>query len=108
MSPLAQSTPSTATMSPARGRVDVLALVGVHPHDAAEALLAPGALVVVGAALDEPALVDPHEGQRPVGVLDDLEGHGHGRPLGVGGQGDLAARVVVGKGLGLAVRGEGR
>ena len=29
------------------GRVDVLALVGVHPHDAAEALLAAGALVVV-------------------------------------------------------------
>ena len=47
MSPLAQSTPSTATMSPARGRVDFLALVGVHPHDAAEALLPAGALVEV-------------------------------------------------------------
>ena len=45
MSPLAQSTPSTATMSPASGLVDVLALVGVHPHDAAEPLLAAGALV---------------------------------------------------------------
>ena len=29
------------------GRVDFLALVGVHPHDAAEALLLAGALVVV-------------------------------------------------------------
>ena len=91
-------------MSPAEADVDVLALVGVHAHDAAEPLLAAGPLVVVGAALDEPALVDPHEGERPVRVLDDLEGHGHGRPPGIGDQREFAVRVVVGQGLGLALQ----
>ena len=59
------------------GRVDFLTLVGMHPHDPAEALLLARALVDVGLALLDRALVDPHEGELAIGIVDDLEGHRH-------------------------------
>ena len=110
MSPLAQSTPNTATMSPASGLVDVLALVGVHPHDAAEPLLAARPLIDVRAALGEPALIHPHERQRAVRVFDHLEGHGHGGLLRIGRQRDLLLMtlLVLGKGLRVAVQRRGQ
>jgi hypothetical protein len=36
VSPELQSTPNSATMSPAPGVLDVFHLVGVHPHEAAD------------------------------------------------------------------------
>ena len=73
------------------GRVDVLALVGVHPHNAAEPLLPAGALIEIRAALDEPALIDPHERQRAVRVFHHLERHRHGRLLRIGRQAGFLA-----------------
>ena len=57
------------------GRVDFLALVGVHLHDAAEAVLLAGALVEVAAALLDLALVDARERELAELVVDDLERH---------------------------------
>ena len=89
-------------------RIDVFALVGVHAHDAAEALFAAVALIVVGLALAEAALVNPHEGERAVGVLDDLEGHGHGRLFRVGRQDDFLGVVVMHESLALHVQRRGQ
>jgi hypothetical protein len=47
VSPDAQSTPKSATMSPADASVDVLHLVGVHAHDAADLHLLLGPHVVM-------------------------------------------------------------
>ena len=75
-------------------RVDFLALVGVHLHDPAEPLLLAGPLVDVGLTLGDRALVDPHEGQLAVGVVDDLECHCHQRLLGIGGEVERLVGVV--------------
>ena len=90
------------------GRVDVFALVGVHAHDAAVALLAAGALVVVAFTLLDRALVDPHEGQRAVGVFHHLEGHADHRLGRIGRQRHLLVRIVVGQGLDRALQRRGQ
>ena len=95
-------------MSPAEAESISSRSVGVHPHDAAEAFLVAVALVEVATPLDEAALVDPHEGQRAVGVLDDLEGHGHGRFVRVGRQQHLLDGVAVHQGLDLAIQRRGQ
>ena len=61
------------------GGVDILPLVGMHPHDAAKPLLLARALVDVGLALLERALIEPHERELAVGIVNDLEGHRHER-----------------------------
>ena len=45
------------------------------------------------------ALVDPHEGQRAVGVFHDLEPHADQRLGGIGRQRHVLVRIVVGQGL---------
>ena len=50
----------------------------MHPYDSAKPLLLLRPLVVVALAFDQRSLVDPHEGQLAVGIINDLEGHGHG------------------------------
>ena len=77
------------------GGIDLLALLGVHLDDAAEAFLLARALVVVLLALADRALVDPGVGELPVLVVDDLERHADERLLGVVLQRDLL-RLVVG------------
>jgi hypothetical protein len=47
VSPELQSTPNIATMSPALAPVDVLHLVGVHAHEAADLVLLARARVVM-------------------------------------------------------------
>ncbi len=98
--------PITATMSPARGAVDFRALVGVHLHDAAEAVLLAGALVVVHFALVDRSLVDAEERQLAVRVFHDLEGHAHERLLGIGFERELLVGlgVVLGRNLPLQRR----
>ena len=59
------------------GNVDFSPLVGVHFHDSTEPLLLAGALVNVGLALGDRALIEPHECQLPVGVIDDFKCHCH-------------------------------
>ncbi len=81
------------------GRVDFLALVGVHLDDAAEALLLVGALVEVHVALLDRALVDPHERQLAERVFDHLEGHAHERLGRIGLQCEGLRRVVILLGL---------
>ena len=71
-------------MSPAVARIDFLALVGVHPHDAAEALALAGALVDHLVALFHRALVDAHEGELAVRIVDQLERHADERLGGIG------------------------
>ena len=73
------------------GGIDIFALVGMHPHDPAETLLAAGALVEVAFALLDGALVHPHECQRAVGVFHDLEPHADHRLAGIGSQGHILA-----------------
>ena len=65
-----------ATMSPARRDLDVLAVVGVHQQDAADALLAILRRVVDLAALLELARVDAEVGELAELVGDDLEREG--------------------------------
>ncbi len=88
--------------------VDVLALVGVHLHDPAEPLLAAGPLVVVRVAFDDLALVEPHERQRAVRILDDLERHRHRRLRRVGRQRNLPLLVLVAHRLRLALQRRGQ
>ena len=64
--------------------------------------------VEVERALLERALVDPHVGDLAERLLDELEGHGDQRGVGVGGEGDLGHAVVVVLGEDLAVERAGQ
>ncbi len=57
------------------GAIDFRAFVGVHPHDAAEAIAFAGSLVIVHLPFFDPALVNPHERELTVRIVHDLEGH---------------------------------
>ena len=57
------------------GLVDILATIGVHLHDAAEAVLLAGALVKVHLTLLGRALVDTRKGELAELVVHDLERH---------------------------------
>ena len=73
-------------------RVDVLAMVGVHPQDPADALLAPAARVVDVAAFVEDARVDAEIRQVAVRIGRDLERQRAERLVVVG----LARELVAG------------
>ena len=76
------------------GRVDFFPLVGVHLHDAAEAVLAAGALVVEHVALGHLALIDAHEGELAERIFDDLERHADERLGRIGLERQRLRRVV--------------
>ena len=83
---------------PSFGQINFLALVGMHPHDPAETLLLAGALIDIGFALFDLPLIDPHERELAVGIVDDLEGHRHQRLLRIGVEVELLVglRPVLG------------
>ena len=81
-------------MSPAAARIDLLTFIRVHPHQAAEAFLAAGALVEQQLAFGDGPLVDPHEGQLAVRIVHDLERHTDERPARVGVKFDRRVSAV--------------
>jgi hypothetical protein len=88
--------PTAATMSPGRDLVDVLAVIGVHLQQAADALLVSlGAVEHVGAGVER-TRVDTEVGQlTDVRVGHDLESERRERRLGVGGALDLFVGLEV-------------
>ena len=79
---------------PSFGQINFLALVGMHPHDPAETLLLAGALIDIGFALFDLPLIDPHERELAVGIVDDLEGHRHQRLGGIGSEVECLVDLV--------------
>ena len=105
---MAHSMPITATMSPARGRVDVFLLVGVDAEDPADPRPLPLPRVEVEAPLGQRPLVDADERDLAERLLDELERHGHQRRVGVGRQRHLGPAVGVVLGEDLAVERAGQ
>jgi hypothetical protein len=82
----------------------VLALVGVHADDAADAEVLVCACVAAGLALYHAALVHARVRKLPERLVDDLEGQGHERGVGVAHQRRFGPGVVVIAGHVLAVQ----
>ena len=74
---------------------NVLAVVCVHSDDAADALHPVRTRVAILPALSDPALIDANVAQLPERFIDDLEDHRHQRPIRIGRQRNLRARIVV-------------
>ncbi len=86
------------------GLVDFFALIGVHQHDPTEAFLTVGALVVVGVALLDAALINASECQLAEWIIDNLEGHSDKGLVGIGNKHFGFAFAFAGDGLDFPVQ----